>query len=365
MATAYTDHIEALIQYLRARQALLIEQGATSGGGSSALAGLSDVDMTSTLPVEDRALIYTGELWAPGVPAPPDETITVGVTTGGSVSGSSYGARGTTLTVQRRMRLTEVGFRSVDPATYTLLVDGVVVAEQTATTASTVLTFTGFDVPLEAGEHTLEFIPSVNTRTYLVSGGTERYTGVSYDFTAAGITGVSPGYTLPLTFTLVVPAEPLRVLGDALDVRLPSLPVHGSGLVWNAITKTWESGYPAPPLQDTGWRRVAPEAGYSGDVYLRRLGAQVYWHANPVTPTAAGTKQIAILPTGFRVKSYGTLPVPVGFVGTISGTHMGPARVTSGTYLSLYNLEGGSSYYGALSWPTSDAWPSTTPGTPA
>ena len=105
---------------------------------------------------------------------------------------------------------------------------------------------------------------------------------------------------------------------------------------------------------DTGWLDITASVGSvvtGGSVFVRRYGATVFIALSGVTVPIAGTVNGA-LPIGFRIAHAVALPTPYGSITTWD---------TNGS-LAFSAL--GTGRYAGVSFPTSNAWPTTLPGTP-
>lgn len=118
---------------------------------------------------------------------------------------------------------------------------------------------------------------------------------------------------------------------------------------------------------DTGWRTLTPANGWTGtSLLLRRVGQQVSVVALNINGSAATSDAVTeVLPSGFRATN---LPVSVR-VPVLTGTTTDATRAAA-IDISLHTLRVlGAAYTGLASgqifttYPTSDNWPTTLPGT--
>ena len=120
---------------------------------------------------------------------------------------------------------------------------------------------------------------------------------------------------------------------------------------------------------DTGWRELTPINGWAGGLYIRRINDTVYYRGK-INATNATNGNAWDIPLGFRV---GTLLSTQG-----QGYDYGRSTVTTDEndpkvrnvsfYFSRFTINGYSTahvYAINVSYPTSNDWPSTLPGTPA
>lgn len=119
---------------------------------------------------------------------------------------------------------------------------------------------------------------------------------------------------------------------------------------------------------DTGWRSltnsgVAP--GWSGGFYVRRIDNTVHIRLHQLAAGEDATVTLVNIPTGFRADSIGSV------VGRYL-LHEADRESTmwrvyfAGSSLLLSVVPGPTArLYGDVSWNTSEAWPTSLPGTPA
>ena len=149
-----------------------------------------------------------------------------------------------------------------------------------------------------------------------------------------------------------------------------------------------------PALYDSGWRDITsriPAAVASGKVYLRRTGPTVWMDFNDVLtvdpPANEWHTWAGLIPTGFSVPRRFTY-VPLSFTGARVGVQdppvaevspdtlyngaqaLGPARLEPSGRAIIYGARSGDGLTpyivrGLVSWPTTDAIPTTLPGSPA
>lgn len=233
--------------------------------GPTTLDGLTDVDAATA--VDGQVLTRQGSQWVPATPSATGATatvVTVGSVTGSNSSGT-YSAATTTLTVRAAMTLHKLSFQALTAATYTLVVGGATVGTvtKTGTTGETV-TFTGMDVSLPAGDHTVQITAGgTKFQTRYVSATSIVYAGDTYDFTAAGWTELSASYTLPYIYEISTGGSTggATTLDDLTDVDTTTVaPTEGQSLVYRS--GRWVPGEPsAAPSTDVQGVLVIPLGG--------------------------------------------------------------------------------------------------------
>lgn len=141
----------------------------------------------------------------------------------------------------------------------------------------------------------------------------------------------------------------------------------GTPLVLDADGATLDLGALTARLdaleRTTGWRKLANRSGVSsGDVWMKRTGPLVEYAGRLVVTSTAGVVDLADVPAGFR-PDLAAAAVRLGTLYTDAGA-LGIASYFSGS-VRLVNATANGSYNGRLYWTTTDAWPTTLPGTPA
>lgn len=121
-----------------------------------------------------------------------------------------------------------------------------------------------------------------------------------------------------------------------------------------------------PVARDTGWRSISANLvnGWTGSVVIRRCGPVVFLTVLNVTVPGTWNAVLIAGLTGFM----GTK----GIVGAMSKSDLSVSTVTA--YTDATNLLGATGSVKppaatvltvSLTWPTSQAWPTTLPGTPS
>lgn len=162
-----------------------------------------------------------------------------------------------------------------------------------------------------------------------------------------------------------------HVIGDVTGLQ-PALNAKGNAtmrvdtsvgtraFVSNGTTERMVSG-------DTGWRNVTPANGWSGLLFIRRLGNVVDLRIEGINPVTATSPILYTFPAGFNPAGVATIPRLRGVVAAGAGTtitirrfYVQNSELTVDTPLAV-NL----AWQGQLSGITSAPWPTTLPGTPA
>lgn len=115
---------------------------------------------------------------------------------------------------------------------------------------------------------------------------------------------------------------------------------------------------------DTGWRKLTNPTGVGGTVLLRRVGAHVYLSLSAVTTDTGGHTNVAAIPTGFQPDAAAGFNWRNGVLMDDTATTL---RVAS-YYVSnmrVLNFPTAKALGGTVSWPCSQTFPTTYPGTPA
>ena len=126
---------------------------------------------------------------------------------------------------------------------------------------------------------------------------------------------------------------------------------------WDANNSRWQMTY-----GDTGWRDVSADLinSYTGTVYTRRIGNEIHLAGNITRPPAAASNASLTLPTGFKsIQSSEHYPYFV----TRSSTTGALAAITMDTTIYIYGVDSNVYPIAGCSYLTSDAWPTTLPGT--
>ena len=134
---------------------------------------------------------------------------------------------------------------------------------------------------------------------------------------------------------------------------------------WIKTSGTGSAGW-VVEYGDTGWRNISSllTNGWGGSVYARRINASVELRTEGLTRSATST-DIMSLPAGF-------LPDTVAGFGFRFTLHQADStasqtrfRTISSGLTTVHTSSVPGPYYGGTMWTTSEAWPTTLPGTPA
>ena len=111
---------------------------------------------------------------------------------------------------------------------------------------------------------------------------------------------------------------------------------------------------------------VVPRPGYSGGVYIRRIGQRVTMHI--ASANAAGTNASIPIPDGFRVQY---APFPYTNLNPTKGSMIALAKVgANALFLSGFTPgasiadENSNAYAASISWDCTQLWPNSLPGIP-
>ena len=133
---------------------------------------------------------------------------------------------------------------------------------------------------------------------------------------------------------------------------------------WIKTSGTGSTGWKVE-YGDTALRNVTSLiTGASGRLSLSRVGATVFLNGQNIIPSSdltSGNSFISALPLGFRPMERRdfTLAATLG-----SSTNRSAFQFTTGA-IGVWLPSTSDKYSFQLSWQTSDAWPTTLPGTPA
>ena len=126
---------------------------------------------------------------------------------------------------------------------------------------------------------------------------------------------------------------------------------------------------------DTGWRNITATRDASTaattSLYIRRVGATVSWSGAVLRDlfTVGTAEPVCAIPVGFRCSMPGTSTQDFTVVDRNGGTRplfIWARSTTLQTYVRAGgNLTSGSAGLAGVSWPTSEPWPTTLPGTAA
>lgn len=130
---------------------------------------------------------------------------------------------------------------------------------------------------------------------------------------------------------------------------------------WQKLGTTW-----TVTVGDTGWRDITATAavqlgGTNPRLAIVRVGTQVTIVASGITGSNGGVHPAV---SGFRahpVMGNANTAVMVNNSDEVAGQ----LKISLGSRFPYWASSGSKIGYGAFSWPTSDAWPATLPGTPA
>ena len=118
--------------------------------------------------------------------------------------------------------------------------------------------------------------------------------------------------------------------------------------------------------RDTGWRAIAPDAGTSGRVLLRRVGREVTLRLEDFLPPAGNyAVHVATLSSGFRYTAphyFVAWGEGISLYGLYSGARVSWVRNLEGAVVHARPTSPQSATY---TFHTDDPWPTTLPGTPA
>lgn len=120
---------------------------------------------------------------------------------------------------------------------------------------------------------------------------------------------------------------------------------------------------------DTGWRNLSDSMvnGWEGNLYIRRINNIVYLRGSIIAANATAGYPIDLM-SGFRP---GILTGPAGNdygAALVFTAGNSPAVKSVSCYFDRVSIAGydtADTYMVNVSWPTSNAWPATLPGTPA
>ena len=199
-----------------------------------------------------------------------------------------------------------------------------------------------------------------NNRLTVATGATG-----GYGF-ASGAVHLS-GTGTPEGVVTAAPGSTWLQIGDAVTVS--------GNLLWRKISGTGNTGWePEGALADTGWRDVASLLGAGlaasseqGIAALRRVGKEVYYQCKADVSSATASLFVT-LPTGFKVTGTTSRRQFPLYTATSAGTAVplttaGNVAYTSADAMATYNyLPNPGTALVDASWTTTDAWPSSLPG---
>ena len=120
---------------------------------------------------------------------------------------------------------------------------------------------------------------------------------------------------------------------------------------------------------DTGWREIVPENGWVGAMYVRRVNNTVYYRGKISAETASSSNAWDI-PTGFRA---GNIVSSNGhgyeYGRAMVYTEESEPKIRNVSFyfsrFSITSYDSAHSYGVNVSYPTTNSWPTSLPGTPA
>ena len=137
-------------------------------------------------------------------------------------------------------------------------------------------------------------------------------------------------------------------------------------LSWRKASGTGNTGWVAGAEADTGWRRVAVTgAGWSGNVLLRRNGntVAIAADASNLTAPAAGQDTITTIDSGFRPGGDGYTFIQT--YNLASGLNWVALASATGVVNFFATRSAGNGIALSATYATSDAWPTSLPGSAA
>lgn len=160
-------------------------------------------------------------------------------------------------------------------------------------------------------------------------------------------------------------------LSGAVSVAVPAATAAAHAAQVSAINATTgQLAVGGRAIGDTGWRNVAPINGWTGTLLMRRVGQLVECSLNGVNGAAQTAARISFLPVGFRGGAPGADATNGRVQALMASTHNGLPQAglgvqVGGTSNEDLNGVGAGAMHGRFSFLTSDAWPTTLPGTAA
>jgi len=153
------------------------------------------------------------------------------------------------------------------------------------------------------------------------------------------------------------------------ETLIPSLTtdgIHFNSAGYEAIAGAIVRPVTTEPLatvvKDTGWRKVTPPAGVTGNVFMRRKGDEVHMMFNQVVTTTAGNVTVYALPVGFQPQSISGANWRNGVVMDDNDTTRCMVSYFSGN-MRFLNMLTSKQYGGYINFICADTWPATLPGT--
>lgn len=113
--------------------------------------------------------------------------------------------------------------------------------------------------------------------------------------------------------------------------------------------------------RDTGWRKVAPEGDWTGDIYIRRTGRRIKVIFNGISTTTT-TRLALITGAGFIADTPAGVSERFLLHNTSSATRRGYISTDA---VSIADFAAGEALYGSAEWVTANGWPAALPGDPA
>lgn len=215
----------------------------------------------------------------------------------------------------------------------------------------------GYAMPVESGSYTGHVDDATTSGVYRVASGS-----------MSAANGYPP--TPDSTGTLIVQSS------HSSAYLIQTVYSNQNEAVWTRSLSVgaWRPWRRFEMAQDTGWRKVAFMASWTGVTadreHLRRIGSEVTYAGQiSAFPSSTYFQAAAIIPTGFRIPSVlaaAGFPIsrypgsaPADFAASLGVNSSG--TLTFKSHLSASNAV----IYFTVSWLTDDSWPTALPGTPA
>lgn len=115
--------------------------------------------------------------------------------------------------------------------------------------------------------------------------------------------------------------------------------------------------------QDTGWRKLTPATGVTGNIFMRRRGTDVHLLLHAVVPSTPGNVTICAIPVGFQPQTVAGANWRNGPVSDDAGTSIRQASYYVG-HMRILSAEA-KAYGGYLTYISSDPFPTMLPGSAA
>ena len=188
--------------------------------------------------------------------------------------------------------------------------------------------------------------------------------------------GAANGISQSGTLDLVGTGSPEGVVTAPVGSTWRDTNATTGAIKWIKASGTGNTGW-VVEYGDTGLRDVsgqihAPHLALNPNAkaYIRRVGNQVsFIYYNGASATATGVQIITdsgAVPAGFQFTKFAAGIAPTGSCINGSSGALGPSLYfVDPPYIVSATHSPGASYNGQIRWDTSDAWPSTLPGTAA